>query len=381
MPVPESPPCSLRSGPWCYWRELVCLILALQASSLSAQVAEADLGLRLNQVQVIGTHNSYHLAPSPDLLKLIALSSPDTAASIDYSHAPLRRQLESYGMRQLELDLYHDPIGGRYSRPAGMLLTGQFVQDDRLNYDFARELAWPGFKVIHSPGFDFLSTTPSLEAALHELVNWSADHPGHFPLLVMLELKEVIEGPAGVSALPFDGEALNELDRVLASRVPAPQRLIPDDLRQQRATLREAILEEGWPTLEECRGRMIFALDNTGAVRDRYLYGHSALEGRMMFASVNRDHPAAAWMKRNDPVTDFEEIRQLVRQGFLVRTRADAETRAARVNDTRQRDQAFASGAQFISTDFPRSDPRFSNYEARWEDDAVYRRNPVSPQK
>jgi hypothetical protein len=126
---------------------------------------------------------------------------------------------------------------------------------------------------------------------------------------------------------------------------------------------------------------MIFALDNTGAVRDRYLDGHSALEGRMMFASVNRDHPAAAWMKRNDPVTDFEEIRQLVRQGFLVRTRADAETRAARVNDTRQRDQAFASGAQFISTDFPRSDPRFSNYEARWEDDAVYRRNPVSPQK
>jgi hypothetical protein len=51
------------------------------------------------------------------------------------------------------------------------------------------------------------------------------------------------------------------------------------------------------------------------------------------------------------------------------------------VNETRQRDQAFASGAQFISTDFPRCDSRFSSYEVRWEDSAIYRRNPVNSPK
>jgi hypothetical protein len=381
MSALDSSPSFLPRCSLCCWKGLLCLAISLHSSSLSGQVAEADLELRLNQVQVIGTHNSYHLAPSPDLSKLIAFSSPDLAASIDYSHAPLRKQLDVYGMRQLEFDLYQDPLGGRYSRPAGWILTGQAAQDSRLTYNFARELTRPGFKVIHSPGFDFLSTTPSLEAALHELVSWSAEHPGHFPLLIMLELKEAIEGPAGVSALPFDSAALDELDRVLASRVPASQRIIPDDLRQRRGTLREAVLEEGWPSLGECRGRLLFALDNTGAVRDRYLEGHSTLEGRMMFASVDREHPAAAWMKRNDPISDCEEIRQLVRQGFLVRTRADAETRAARVNDTQQRDQAFASGAQYISTDFPRCDSRFSSYEVRWEDGAIYRRNPVNSPK
>ena len=36
----------------------------------------------------------------------------------------------------------------------------------------------------------------------------------------------------------------------------------------------------------------------------------------------------------------------------MVRTRADANTVQARDNDTRQRDQVFASGAQAISTDY-----------------------------
>jgi hypothetical protein len=32
------------------------------------------------------------------------------------------------------------------------------------------------------------------------------------------------------------------------------------------------------------------------------------------------------------------------------------------VNDTRRREAAFASGAQFVSTDYLRPDPRFSTY-------------------
>ena len=97
-----------------------------------------------------------------------------------------------------------------------------------------------------------------------------------------------------------------------------------------------------------------------------------------MFTTVDENHPAAAWFKINDPLRDFDRIRSLVSQGFLVRTRADANTVNARANDTRQRDQALASGAQFVSTDYAEPDRRFSEYRVGFPRDASARLNPVS---
>ena len=110
----------------------------------------------------------------------------------------------------------------------------------------------------------------------------------------------------------------------------------------------------------------MFALDNEGAVRDRYLEGHPALKDRVMFVTVAPEHPAAAWFKVNDPIKDFDKIQRLVKDGFLVRTRADADTRQARAGDVTQRDKALASGAQFISTDYREPDRRFSDYSVRF---------------
>ena len=45
----------------------------------------------------------------------------------------------------------------------------------------------------------------------------------------------------------------------------------------------------------------------------------------------------------------------------MVRTRADANTVQARNNDTSQREQAFASGAQAISTDYYLPAQHFGN--------------------
>ena len=97
------------------------------------------------------------------------------------------------------------------------------------------------------------------------------------------------------------------------------------------------------------------------------------MAGRLLFVSVPRTHPAAAWMKRNDPVGSFDEIQSLVKAGFLVRTRADAGTVEARANDAARRDQAFASGAQLISTDYPEPDLRFSGCAVRFERGVVRR--------
>ena len=118
-------------------------------------------------------------------------------------------------------------------------------------------------------------------------------------------------------------------------------------------------------------------LDNGGRIRDLYLGGNPSLEGRLMFASVGEDAPAAAWFKLNDPVGSYDRIQKLVRAGFMVRTRADAETREARAKDTRRRDKALASGAQFISTDFPEPVEDVSEYSVRFEGGKPFRRNPL----
>jgi len=57
--------------------------------------------LRLNDIQVLGSHNSYHLRPIPVVFAAIGVVSQELADSIDYSHLPLTEQLDTYGIRQL----------------------------------------------------------------------------------------------------------------------------------------------------------------------------------------------------------------------------------------------------------------------------------------
>jgi hypothetical protein len=68
-------------------------------------------------------------------------------------------------------------------------------------------------------------------------------------------------------------------------------------------------------------------------------------------------------------VKDDGRIRQAVRAGFMVITRADDETREARANSMARRDAAFASGAQVIETDFVMPDPAIGNYRVSLADD------------
>lgn len=74
--------------------------------------------LHLNQVQVIGTHNSYRTDISPATLKWLQAVSPKAAEALDYKHTTLDRQLDG-GVRQLEIDIYADTQGSQYSHPKG----------------------------------------------------------------------------------------------------------------------------------------------------------------------------------------------------------------------------------------------------------------------
>jgi len=116
---------------------------------------------------------------------------------------------------------------------------------------------------------------------------------------------------------------------------------------------------DGWPTLGESRGRVIFLLDNGGRIKADYIAEHPSLRGRVLFTSSGPGEPEAGFIKLNDSFGDFDRIQDAVAAGFIVRTRADGDTAEARSGDTRRRDAAIASGAQFVSTDYPVPNPEF----------------------
>src|SRR5688572_4412767 len=98
-----------------------------ECSTITAQ--NIDTCVRLNQLQLLGTHNSYHVAPAPPMLAKLGARSRD----IEYSHRPLAEQLSQLGIRKFELDVFADPRGERFARPAAFrMVRGLDPLDSRL---------------------------------------------------------------------------------------------------------------------------------------------------------------------------------------------------------------------------------------------------------
>lgn len=365
-------------------RRAPLLAVALSAALVAAGCGDSssdgarplDDTLRLDQIQVLGTHNSYHIEPQEPLFSLLVAFSEPLAQSFEYTHVPLAEQFSSQGIRQIELDVFADPQGGLYADRAGQrAATGDGASG-------VPALDEPGFKVLHVQDVDFGTTCFTFVECLENVRAWSAANPGHVPILILVEAKddEIPDPGLGfVTPLPIGAAEFDALDAEIRS-VFGPEHLVtPDDVRGDHATLEEAVLEDGWPTLGEVRGRVLFALDNGGAKRDAYIAGHPSLRGRVLFTSSMPGEPEAAFVKLNDPIGDGALIRDLVSRGFLVRTRADADTAQARTGDVTMREAALASGAQYVSTDYPVPDPDFgTGYFVSIPGGTPARCNPVS---
>lgn len=351
---------------------LRALVLLLTAAGLRAD------DLRLNQIQVIGTHNSYHVAPPPAVLDLVAVTGKARAESLDYAHRPLPEQFDQLGIRQIELDVYADPRGGLFAKPAARDMVKKNGKDAGPDPNAGGVLDKPGFKVLHVPDIDYLATVPTFAAGLKQVRDWSKAHARHVPIMVLVELKEDTVPLFPTKAVPFDANLLDAVDAEIGTVFKADELVTPDAVRGPAKSLPAAIRTNGWPKLDAVRGKVIFCLDNTGKLAELYAKGHTALAGRAMFAPLDEADPGAAFFKVNDPVADFDRIQKLVKAGFLVRTRADEGTRNARANDTARRDRAIASGAQFVSTDYPEPRTGWSDYKVRLPGNAAARPNPVS---
>ncbi|MCB9527803.1 MAG: hypothetical protein H6701_05290 [Myxococcales bacterium] len=229
--------------------------------------------LRLDHLQMRGTHNSYHRAPAEPLLPEFAFDQP-----------PLAVQLGPQGVRQIELDV-HEAGGGV-------------------------------FAVYHVPGIDEESTCPTLRDCLAEVEGWSATHPSHHALFVFIEPKTAFASQA------------DALDRAILDVWPRERIISPGDVRGAHPDLRTAIAVDGWPSVHASRGKALFFLFDDGLPRDRYLAAQPDPLLFVRYPMSDAGAPEAVFF--NHDVVDPERFAALAGEGAILRTRGDDAANRAR---------------------------------------------------
>lgn len=364
---------------------LAALLCLLGGGVVAAPIAPIDAPdlpdtLRINQIQVLGTHNSYSQGLDPHVSALfeeklgktldtvIGRMSPAARAlfkeehpnpmipgeMLKYAHPSLTAQLD-LGVRSLEIDINPDPAGGLYSSPVAYRILRERGVTDLLPFDDTG-LDKPGFKVLHIPDIDFRSSCPTLRRCLQQVRAWSDAHPRHVPLFLLIEAKnqDMPILPGATRTVPFTPALFDDLDRELVEVMGRERIVTPDDVRADYPTLNQAVRAGNWPTLGDARGKVVFMIltaNGPGTTGD-YLKGHPSLRGRMAFLRAQPGEEHAAFLMFDNALVRSAEIKRYVQEGYLIRTRTDIETYEAKINSLGRANAAFASGAQMVSTDF-----------------------------
>ncbi|MCC6622471.1 MAG: hypothetical protein IT385_14500 [Deltaproteobacteria bacterium] len=285
--------------------------------------ATAGPVLRLNHLQALGTHNSYHV-----------LDGPPADPALDYEHDPLADQLD-LGVRHFELDVHRDAVSGEV-------------------------------RVYHIKSADEGTTCATLADCLGQLRAWSDAHPRHHAIVVLIEPKDDLArlavrvggDPAATGELLWDGHVA-DVEPIV--RAAWPDRLLTPAMVQGDApTLDAAIVGDGWPTIEATRQHLVVVLNDTSALRTEY----RAVADPACFVFAEPGEPDAAFVKADNPRADPARLAAAVEAGYLVRTRSDGDA----VVDPEETAAALASGAHLVSSDYPRArdDGAHPGYRVPW---------------
>jgi len=356
----------------------VVSVSAVSITGFAQSQGAQDKVVRLNQIQVIGTHNSYNMGFAPSEAKYFAEHYAKAYHGLEYHHQTLTEQLNA-GVRQLELDIVQDPAGGRFAHPKIVELTKQEGLPADPDFDPKHDMMKPGFKTLHLGDLNERSSCPLFVDCLRAIREWSKTHKHHVPVFVLIEDKQgrVSQLPDAVTAEPWTAATWDAMDAEIRSIFKESEMITPDKVRGSFPTLEAAVLAgRGWPTLAESRGKVIFLLYNRKSAPD-YLAGHAMMKGRVLFTNGRPGEPEAAFVEQDAGKPD--EISALVKKGYLIRSRADYNTDQGRTNDTTRRDELLVSGTQMISSDFPVSEPApWTGYTVGLPGGLTARYNPVN---
>jgi len=344
------------------------VFLVLFSVSFFSAFGQLNDSIPLNKWRVLASHNSYKQKPNPKVLSFLErfkkrLGDDLDPKRMDYGHLPLSEQFSCYGIRGIELDVYYDPKGGKYRKRRLNLFVGGVKQ--RLKDSVMRQ---PGFKMLHIADIDYETNYLTFKAALTDIYTWSKANPYHTPIYINIEPKN--DSPGDYSkllrflgfkkALKYNEKSYMELDVEILSVFGTSDVFTPTDLKGEYATIKERLMAEGWPTLNECLGKVLFIID--GDRNGMYQSSLEKGEKRPMFVYSEPNENSTAFVKRNDPMNNEVAISELTNM-YIVRTRSDVETMHARNNDYSLLEAALKSQAQIISTDFYKADPAIGTFE------------------
>ena len=321
--------------------------------------------LRLNEICILASHNSYKGLPDKKVLRFLAkfkkqLGEANDPIQLDYGHPKLPIQFDEYGIRGIEIDINYDPKGRLYSKRA----VNKFICGLKTSVKNPVMKA-PGFKVLHIADVDYETNYLTFSAVLLELKKWSEEHPKHTPIFVNIEAKGTNPGDESKvlrflgfkKSRPFSAEAYNALDKEIFAVVNRENIYQPKDLLGDYTNIKERLGSIGWPLVSECFGKIIFILEGD----HQELYNSETLN-RPMFVYKNPEDINAAFVIQNDPIGNEAYIEELSKT-YIVRTRSDAGTIEARNNDYRRFNAALKSKAQIISSDYYKNDSRFGDFQ------------------
>ncbi len=295
---------------------------------------------RINQIQLIGTHNSYHKVSQfvRENIKVL-----DCFELLNYELPPIKEQLD-VGIRAFELDLHYH------------------------NTD--------GWLVLHIPQIDPESNCKKLRECLLEFKEWSNKHPKHLPVFVILDLTNEFVKWEGFK-IPSLNE-LGELETLLLEIFEKDKIITPDNIRGNYDTLEEAVLNNNWMKLSESRGKFLFIFHNKSRLRRLYTNDDRALKGKLMFVnSIPGEGYTSIIISMNPSV---EVMSSWVQKGYFVIT-FGCDPKLMNKDRCSQFDEmAFATGAQVIQTDYPPSSPHpKTGYFLTFPDGSTFRWNPLIP--
>ena len=281
-------------------------------------------GVKLNEIAILGTHNSYQTLATKETRFLMNIIEAITFEkfglnTFDFEMDTLTEQLEM-GIRNVEIDI------------------------ETLDKDNKIE-----FKVTHNSIVDNASSAYDFTKAMEEIKLWSDNNPDHIPVIIIVEPKSFVIEVNGMKKFSLD--YAKEVDEILENTL-GDSLLTPKDMLRDYASFKEMRENDDWLTLKEAQGKILVLLHDCD-VTESYIALDESIKTQKMFPMLrydDRNESYTSFILENDAWNaDSRKSESIDECKLIVRTRAD---KYPDYSDERY-EVTENCGSQIITTDFP----------------------------